>query len=447
MGAMMRTVILGALLLAACGTEPLVVTIPKKPNATHLEMPEALPLRQYKYRLEVVNNVRKQVRLEVRLEEPVPPGVVARLSGTTTIPREATAWPWLVVVVPEVPGPFQGSLAITSPDVADWVLKYTFGGEVVDRPREGRHIRVRLGSPLGTMVPGEEKAFAVALESFGSEDVVIEEWAPSDPEVVRIQRLQEPLLVKSGGELQLVGVIVAPRAAGPFEASVRVRSDAQNYQGGVLDIRFGGTVVPDYAPHPPRAVETAAYPAAQTEFKVKIVAREGVLPFVVAAATGHERYFDVVSLGTAEPAREQLVKLKLRRDAPTDLLQPADWQVRFRIKPSDVEVVWPLRLFLYPPIHASPREISFGAVAQGATKQAEITLAALAQRAFRVTGARSEERLVIVTVPEHAPGTTWRVVVSLPEGLAPGALADRVVIETDDKDVPQLIVPVKADIR
>jgi hypothetical protein len=443
----MRTLIVAALLLAACGSEPLVITIPTKPGATHLEMPEALPLRRYEYKLEVLNNVRKQIRLEVRLEEPAPPGVVARLSGTTTVPRQATAWPWLVVVVPEAPGPFQGVLSITSPDLEGWALRYTFGGEVVDRPREGRHIRVRLGSPLGTMVPGEEKAFAIALQSSGSEDVTITDWAPSDPEIVRIQRLAEPVGVRSGGELQLVGVIVAPRAAGPFEAGVRIRSDAQSHQGGVIDLRFAGTVVPDYAPYPPRAVETAAYPAAQTEFKVKIVAREGVPAFTVAEASGHERYFEVVSLGTAEPAREQLVRLKLRRAAPTDVLQPADWKVRFRLLPSDVEVVWPVRLFLYPPIHATPREVSFGTVAQGAGREAEIILSALAQRAFRVTGARSEGRRVRVTVPEHAPGTTWRVLVSLPEGLGPGVVEDRVVVETDDPDVPQLIVPVRADIR
>ena len=51
----MRSAILLALLLAACGGDPLVVTIPLKPGATFLEMPEALPLRRYQYQLEVKN--------------------------------------------------------------------------------------------------------------------------------------------------------------------------------------------------------------------------------------------------------------------------------------------------------------------------------------------------------------------------------------------------------
>lgn len=444
----MRTAILFALLLAACGGDPLVVTIPTKPGATHLEMPEALPLRRYQYKLEVRNRAGRQVRLEARLEEPAPPGVVARLGGTTTIPREGTGFPWLIVIVPEKPGPFQGTVAITSPDVPDWVLRYTFGGEVVDRPREGRNITVRPpGVALGPLVPGEEKAFAVALASFGNEDVTISEWTPSDPAVVRLPKLGDPLVVRTGGEFQLVGAVVAPRVAGPFEASVRVRSDAQNHKGGVFEIRFAGAVVPDYAPYPPRAVETAAYPAQETEFKVRIVAREGVAPFTVTEAKGHERYLEVVSLGTGEPAREQLVRLKLRRDAPTDAMQPAEWQVRFRIEPTGVEVAWPLKLLLYPPIHASPREVSFGSVPQGASKEAEVLLTALAQRSFRVTDARAEGRRVDVKVPEHAPGTTWRILVRLPESLPAGVLSDRIVIETDDKDVPRLIVPVKAEIR
>jgi hypothetical protein len=41
----------------------------------------------------------------------------------------------------------------------------------------------------------------------------------------------------------------------------------------------------------------------------------------------------------------------------------------------------------------------------------------------------------------------WRVVVSLPQGLPAGIVSDRIAIETDDPDVPLLLVPVKADVR
>ncbi|HEX5137642.1 MAG TPA: hypothetical protein VFY93_11750 [Planctomycetota bacterium] len=444
----MRTVILAALLLAGCGSHPLEVKIPTLPGATHLQMPDALPLRRYNYKLEVRSAVAKQARLEARLEDPAPEGVEVRIGGDATIPREGTGWPTLVVIVPKKPGAFQGTIALTSPEVPDWVQRYTFAGNVADRPPEGRHMVPRpAGVDLGTLVPGEEKAFAVALASVGSEPVTITGWESNDPDVVRIQRIEDAVVVRPGGELQLVGTAVAPNAAGPFEAAVRVRSDAQGYQNGIFGIRFGGVVVLDYAPQPPRAVETAAYPAAGTEFKLKIVAREGVAPFTVAEALGHERYLEVVSLGTKEPAREQLITLKLRRDAPTDAARPAEWKVRFRIEPGDLEVAWPMKLFLFPPIHASPREVQFGAVAQGAGTEAEIFLTAIPGRTFRVTGARSEGRRLRVTIPEHALGGVWKVDVGLPESLPKGVLTDRIVIETDDPDVPQLVVPVRAEIR
>jgi hypothetical protein len=41
----------------------------------------------------------------------------------------------------------------------------------------------------------------------------------------------------------------------------------------------------------------------------------------------------------------------------------------------------------------------------------------------------------------------WRVRVMLPRDVEPGYVDDRVVIETDDPDVPRLIVPVKAEVR
>ena len=447
----MRTVILGALLLAACDGAPLDLTIPKLPEGPahrHLRMPDSPPLRRWQYRLQVESRVRRQVRLEARLEDPAPEGVIVRMAeSTNVIPREGTGWPTLIVIVPGKEGAFRGTLAITSPDVRDWAVRYTFAGEVVPVALTGRNLVARpSGVDLGMFRPGEERTFAVALASCGSDPVTIKEWIAEDPERVRLPRPAEPVLVKPGGEYQLLGAVVAPRAAGPFQVRVRVRSDAENHEKG-LDIRFAGQVVPDYAPNPPRAVETVAYPVQETEFKVVIRAREEVAPFTVKQVSGHERYLDVLSLGTEEPAREQTVRLKLRRDAPTDAARHAEWQCRFRIEPGGVEVAWPLKIRLNPPIHAHPGAVDFRTVAEGTEKEQEILLTGLANRAFKVTGASAERRQVRVTLPDHAPGTVWRVIVSLPKSLGAGAIDDRVVIATDDPDVPQLIVPVKAEIR
>ncbi len=442
--AAMRIALLPALLLAACA-EPLLVTIPTLPGETHLRMPDSPPLRRWQYRLEVESGVTRQVRIEARLEEPAPEGVVCRLGGTTTIPREGTGWVWLIVIVPKTEGAFKGAISITSPDVPDWAIRYTFEGDVVPGAFPGRNLAARPpGVDLGMMRPGEEKEFAVALAGVGTDPVTIQGWGAEDPLRVRLPPAGDAVTVEPGGEFQLRGAVAAPRAAGPFELRVRVHSDAENHQKGLL-LLFSGQVVPDYAPYPPRAVETAAYPVQETEFKVVIRAREEVEPFTVAEAAGHERYFDVVSLGTKEPAREQVVKFKLRRDAPTDVARDAEWQVRLRIEPGGVDVAWPVKIRLNPPIHAYPSAIDFRAVAARGEKEKEqeIVLTGYANRAFNVTGYRAELRQVRVTLKDHAPGMAWRVLVSLPRDLAKGSVDDRVIIDTDDPDVPHLIIPVK----
>jgi hypothetical protein len=265
-----------ALLLVACSEQQIDIKIPTLPGATHLRMPESPPERRWQYRLEVASRVPKQVRLEARLLDPAPEGVIARLGGTTTIPREGTIWPWLVVIVPRKEGAFQGSIAITSPDVPDWAVQYTFEGEVVPGALLGKHLTARSKGDLGLMRPDEEKAFSVVLGSGGSEPVTIREWAADDPQHVKLP-VPAPVTVESGKEFELRGAIVAPRAAGPFEVRVRILSDAKNVEKGLL-LRFTGQVVPDYAPYPPRAVETVAYPVQETEFKVVVRAREGPSP-------------------------------------------------------------------------------------------------------------------------------------------------------------------------
>ena len=47
----------------------------------------------------------------------------------------------------------------------------------------------------------------------------------------------------------------------------------------------------------------------------------------------------------------------------------------------------------------------------------------------------------------HAPGLPWRIFVSIPRHTRVGLLQDKIVIETDDPDVPKILVPVKAVIR
>jgi hypothetical protein len=441
----MRLPVLLCLALAACGPRPgLTLTIPTRPDGT-LEMPGAAPKSQFQYKLEVKSTFKKDVRLEASLAEPAPAGVRVRIPAPADVPREGSANPTLVVVAPEKEGPFAGTVVITSPDVPAWEVRFPFTGMVARRVFEGPHLDVRpAGVNLGELRPGEEKRFAVALVNFGNAPATIREWAADEPQRVRLAPA-EPTTIAAGGELQFTGVVVAPTAPGRFEARVRIQSDAKTHLRGI-EIRCAGTVVLDYEPNPPTNVERSAYPIQQQEFRVEIRARAGMPPFTVAGAEGHERYFEMVSLGAPEPAARQVVTLKLKRDAPTDTEHDALCRVRFLVQPGGFEVPWPVRIRLNPPVHAYPGTIHFGTVARDAAERREIMLAALPGRAFRVKSARSEERIVQVGAPEQL-GAAWRLIVSLPKGLGEGIVSDRIAIETDDPDVPLLLVPVKADVR
>jgi hypothetical protein len=442
----MRPAALLCLLLAACGADKtLVVTIPTRPDGT-LDMTGARPKSPWNYKLLVTSTVEKDVKLVAGFDGPAPEEMVVRIAPPADVPREGTANLTLVIVPPEKEGPFEGTVAITSPDLPGFKVSFPVSGTVVPKVYEGPWLRARpAGVDLGKMRPGEEKPFAVALVSYGDQPVTIKEWAADDPQRVRVAPA-EPVVVAQGGELQFTGTVIAPTAAGPFDTRVLVHSDARN-QLRALEIRCAGIVVPDYAPNPPTNVERAAFPVGQPEFAVEIVAREEAAPFTVVAAEGHERHFEVLSLGAPEPAPRQRIKLRLRRDAPTDPLNDAECRVRFRVQPGGVEVSWPVKIRLYPPVYAHPSTLHFGTVSRDKEETREIILSALPGRAFQVKSARSEERTVAVSVPERASGMAWRVVVSLPQGLPAGIVSDRIAIETDDPDVPLLLVPVKADVR
>ncbi len=83
---------------------------------------------------------------------------------------------------------------------------------------------------------------------------------------------------------------------------------------------------------------------------------------------------------------------------------------------------------------------------QGQQRSAEIRLAAVSGRTFTVKSAVAQRGLFEVEI-KHAPGLSWRIIVTIPKRSARGLLQDRVVIETDDPDVPRIVVEVRAEVR
>ena len=400
---------------------------------------------RWQYPLEVKSNVKKAVNLEVRFEGEG--GVRVLLAGNKLISRESTDKTTLIVVPANVVGPFAGRAIISSPDLPDWGGEiFHFKGTVNDRGLIGRYLRPRprAAIDLGEFRPGEEKPFAVALESFGSESVTISSIGVDAPERVRLPRdtVSRSHTVVAGGSFQLRGRCVAPRRAGRFRAAIEVFSDASNYPHS-LGVYLSGEVVPDYAPDPALLESRTEYPVMEREHRVTITAREGNEPFRISSVERHERYFDVVSKGSDEPAMEQEVRLKVRRDAPTNSAESAEFTVLFRLEPSGTEIVVPVRMRFYAPIHASPHVLDFGRD----LSPREIRVDGFGDRDFKVKTVTAERGRFDVRLRRQRQGMPPIILVSIPKGAPDGILQDRVVIETDDPDVPRLIVPVKAAVR
>ncbi|MHC4550999.1 MAG: COG1470 family protein [Planctomycetota bacterium] len=438
---------LACLLPACAGGDPIELSFRGLPiETTTLDMSRSRPRSARHYALNVRSHVDRSVRLKVRFDGPAPEGMSVRMTrGHEFLPR-GSGRATLTFQMPAATGPVRGKIVIEADALPGWSRTYAFEGMVEARPYEGPRLRARpSGVPLGDLRPGERKPFAVALENDGSAETTVHETTVEDAARVRLDRADAPTIIRPGGALQLVGVVTAPKAAGGFSTRVHVRSNAVNVKNR-LDIVLSGRVVPDYAPRPLRLLARAAYPVLETEYPVAIQGREGTEPFVIGRILGHEAVLAVRSRGSKEPAHEQQVVFRLRRDAPTDPASYRDFKVRFRLEPVGVEVILSVALRLFPPIHALPPEVHFGRVLRGYPQKKEIRLAAISGRKFQVESAHAQKGLFELEL-KHAPGLEWRVLVGLPNRSGLGLLQDKIVIETNDPDVPKIIVPVKADVR
>jgi hypothetical protein len=394
--------------------------------------------------MEARSRANRSVRLEARFEGPAPEGMSVKMAGDQELLPVSTGVPVLTIGLPARPGPIRGTIVIESPDLPGWSRTYVFDGVVEDRPREGKIVEWQ-AEDLGDLRPGEKKAFAAPVRSRGTEDVTIHEVKLVNGDRVRLDRRYGPELILAGGELQITGVVVAPKVAGNFRARIRVRSDADNVRVW-FDTFVVAKVVPDYAPRPDRIGPRNDAPVQETEYAIEIHGRQGTEPFVIDQVMGHEAVFTLVSRGGTEPAVEQTVVFKLKRDAPTDPMLLREFNVRLRLSPVGYEVVVPVHLRLHPPIYADPPRPHLGRVPRGHPGKTEIRLVAIANRRFKVKSAETQKGLFEIEV-RHAPGLAWRILVGIPNRSKTGLLQDRIVIETDDPDVPKIVVPVKAVVR
>jgi len=442
--------LLPLLALLSCGEEPepdFEVEIVGLPEDGVLRIPGARPGSSMQWLLRLRSRVDRSTTLRARLVPPVREGLVLSLRGTTSVLPQGRESARLVLRMPTGFGPLEGVIELSCPEL-DWTREVPYRGEVDDVPLEGVYLVAEpRGVDLGTVKPGEALRSVVVLRAIGSQPVTIREWAVDDREHVKLLNVRGGETIQPGGELQVNIGVLAPDSARSFRHRVRVYSDARNVPKG-LDIMVSGRVAPDYAPRPAQLQAGTVYPMHERTHRVLISAAKGRAPFRVESVEGHERHFEVVSKGSEEPAPVQEVVLKVRRDAPTDMERPQRFSIRFDLGPDIGEdVVVPVAMRFVPPIHAKPARVRFGVVDPEKDELTrEVRLVAFANRRFEVTNVRLRDGDFQARKRSGGAGIPWSFTVA-PVHTDPGLLADVLIIETDDEQVPEIAVPISAEIR
>jgi len=423
----------------------LSVTIPLLPwPEPELRMYDMRLGSQKSYMLEVRSRHDRALDLEAELGN-TDTKLVMQLRGDTRILPEGRGRARLVLAVPPTLGAFENTVTIRCPQLPDWKLEYKILGSVVDKPFDGAYMFARpAGVRIGAVEAGSHTPVVVALVNRGTVAIEVREVIVSDRDRLRVKGLIGGAVIVPGAELQLDGVYVAGSEPGPFRERVRVMSNAVNTPDG-LDLIVTGEVVTPYSPAPLKFLQRSAYPHREPRYQVRIHAREGSAPFTVTDISGHESALDVVDRGSDTPADVQVVTFKLRRDAPPALERPLKLRVRLTLSVGYV-VTWPMTLRILPIIRPHPPRLNFGVVEQGTPKAITIRLLAAGGRRFKAISA-SSQRGTVHTQVWGAAGMEQSIIVNVKPGLPGGPHSDVVIVKTDDKDVPEIRVPVSIQIR
>lgn len=415
-----------------------IVGLPE--GTTELDMKDT-PLqtsRQYLLRLRSAH--RESVRIAAAIEAPVPAGMDIRLLGETELRPRGSGEVRMLVTCPDVLGPFQGRITLSSPDLPGWSHTWRFAGEISRKPQEGGVLYLEpRAADLGPVGPGETRPFSFLLRSLGTKEVTILDWKVEDPATMHLQGARNGQIVVPGGEAAITGSVVAPRGGGRFRRTVQIVSDAKT--GARREFFVEGTVLLPYSATPEALRWPIAVRAQHTECTILLRAREGGEPFLVQSVSGVDPYFDTVDTGRADPAAEQKVRLRLRADAP---LGPARFRVRFRLAPSGTELEWPVEMNVVSRIVADPDRIAFGRGPARAAQPVEIAIQNLEQSDFEVKEVRAPSFVAVTW--ERMLGSRWTLKVSLKPDTLPGIHQDRIEVYTNDPETPNLLIQVFAEV-
>ncbi len=433
---------MAALLLAACGKSGdegglEILTGNPPTELTQLDLGEArLKARHYlQWNLQVRSRTRKTVTLKARLEDPVPSGVSVSLTGSEPILGGSTADLRLSLWCADQVGEYEGALVLYCDELPDWSHRYRYFGSVVDRAEEGRHLEIRPGGfDFGDCEPGQELAFELTVTSVGTEPVTIQDWRYEDRRRLRLEGASPTGALETGAEVKLKGVIVAPESPGVFREGLRIVTDADRRPE--RQILFGGRVVPEYSIIPDRLVIPGAFAINQPKYRGRVTAREGSKPFRVVRIEGGERFFETVSLGGEEPAAKQEVEVRLLKTAP---LGRHPIKLTVHLEPVEEVLDWHIDLKVVGAIQAAPDSLQIGRILKDQAKSYQVRLLSFTGRPFEVTSVTARQGYFIAEPRKTGGG--WVIVVGPAPGLSlKTPYRDYIEIETDDPDMPKIVV-------
>lgn len=398
------------------------------------------------YPVNVKSETDRPVLLQARLAEGATEGIEISVDENRAVLPGGRESIRVVLSLPMRAGEFSADIVLFSDDLPGWSRTYRLRGKKTDAPLEGRRLDLEPGGvDLGAMAPGSEKEFSFRIVASGDQAVTLEEIRIEPESGVRLAAVESNARIQPGSSLTVAGKFRCPEAPGTdVFARIQVRSDAEN--GAVRNFDLRAKRQRPYELAPPRMPPMRTYPHQARAFAVEI--RASGEPFTVERLASLEPYFELAEPLATEPARSVTLRLRLRKDAPVST-EPASGTLRIYLA-SGTMLEWPFQVTVLPSVYAQPGRVDFGTVDAGrlATTaiEREVQIVALPGRRQEVTDARSENGLFGVR-KEHRSNLPWRVVVTLPAGAKRGIYRDRILIDTNDPDVPRIIVRASAVVR
>ena len=407
------------------------------PGTTHLDLSNIPTYRaQWNFRLRVKSNLGKGVRLAARIEDPGPAEWRVKLLGSERfLLPGGEITPTLALFPSHNVGPFSGKVTLYTED-HDWSYTWTFSGEVVDIPHEGRRIVVNpSGFNLGDVKAGDVKEIHFTVSNDGDRAATVHSIEPRDPHRIQVTGIEPGQVVPPGRSVDVAARIKIPDTAGTHVFRLRVTSNAVNSKG-VIELGVIARVVPDYACNPPSIDWGNVYRRKQPLLDLKMT---GVKPFRVTQVFS-DKLFKVVSLGGEELALNQTVSLRLRRDAR---MGPVKATIRLHIDPAGIETEVPIEMVVHPAVWAG--SVNFGRVRPGGVvAKRKVPFYSMDALSFEITHATAN----LFAVERHnRAGMTPFLIVYPPKNLHVGIHRDKILVRTDHPDVPKLIIRVVIEIR